>query len=147
MGENHEPNDAFGQTNALPAINDCDVNSGTVTSVVSGTADVDYFSYEGTDAVACVVDPTAKLDVDGLELCVLATCKTGTTSLLSCSGGATAATDVPSGAVGCCAEGTAPVSTNFDCTGGDDAATIVMRVKRPAGGENTCAPYVLEYHF
>jgi hypothetical protein len=95
------------------------------------------------------VKPTAQVDVPGLVVCVMATCKSGGALMHGC-GTATAMTGLDSNTVGCCGLGTAPVKVDYECLNAtaDDSAKVTMRVKRPAAAtEDTCLPYKLTYEF
>ncbi|MGC4079464.1 MAG: hypothetical protein QM702_20975 [Rubrivivax sp.] len=133
----------------MPTIDDCDVNMGSITSLLSGAPDTDYFKFTGNDVIGCAVDPTAQIDVAGVELCVFVACKTAgsTITLNGCTGG-TAAQGTPAGTVGCCTQTKTPVTVDYDCSGSDDSANVTLRAKRPAGSsDNTCTPYHVSYHF
>lgn len=145
--ENSEPNDTAPQAHALGSIDDCDENGKSLTSAVSGAGDTDFYSYAGTDVTGCLVDPTAQVDVAGLEVCVFAKCNAGTTSLVNCLGG-TPAPGVPDTTVGCCTLQAAAVTTRFECSGGDDAATVSMSVRQATGSRaGVCTSYKLDYHY
>jgi hypothetical protein len=72
---------------------------------------------------------------------VLAKCPSGTTELSSCNQG-TAATDAPSGMVGCCST-SGSVELDHNCSGTNDSADIYIRVDQA----NACKSYSLLWHF
>ena len=131
-GDTYENNDSFGSPAHLAAITDCDSTGSSLTSVISGSSDVDYYAYSGTDTTGCVVDPSAQVDTDGLEVCVIASCKSGIIALAGCSAGSPASS-LPSNMAGCCAQGTIEVKPDVSCSGSDDSMDILMRVREPSG--------------
>ncbi len=150
-----EPNDSV--VLAVPVcstppceISECDSSGSTgyggpMASIqgVTGPGDPDNFKFDGKDTVGlCSVDAGAKTVDAGFRLCVLVTCKMGSTSPTSCSG----TTETIDGLNACCVQAPGEIEYVFDCTGSvtdDDSATVVVRTD----SANACAPYTVDFHF
>lgn len=143
-GDANEPDDSQVLATPLGMIDDCDSSGGTLTSVSSGTGDVDWSYYAGSDTTGCVVDPTVQIDAPDLEVCMFFVCASGTTTVSDCGGGAPATS--PAGTPGCCIVGTASMTGNITCSNlTSDSADVYMRVRQLSS--NVCIPYDLAYHF
>jgi hypothetical protein len=137
-----EPDEREVEATPLPDINDCDSNGSSVSGVVAGASDVDFFHFVGTDTIACVVDPTAMIDAAGLRLCVFLSCRHGATNLKGCPSGDPALS--PAGFSGCCST-SGTVQASISCFVGDDSADVYLSVAEPVGDE--CVPYRISYHY
>jgi hypothetical protein len=143
-GSQIEPNDSLPSARPLKAIDDCD-GSGDKFSGTVGGADVDYWTYKGSDKFGCTVDPSITNHSGSVRVCVFAQCAAGTTEFKSCKAGS--AFKLPSGIDGCCTDGPGDAAVDYKCTlvGTDDSADVFMRVDSP--GATTCLPYDVDYHF
>lgn len=143
-GSQVEPNDSLPSARPLKAIDDCDGSGDKFTGTVGG-ADVDYWTYKGSDKFGCSVDPSVKNHSASVRVCVFAQCLSGTTEFKKCNSGT--AFKLPSGIDGCCTDGPGDASMDYTCTlvGSDDSADVFMRVDSP--GATTCLPYEVDYHF
>jgi hypothetical protein len=123
-------------------ITDEDEMGGTLAGVLAGAADVDWYSYSGTDVSLADVDPTRTFSGGLARVCKFARCINGGATDVICSGGATAATS-PTGASGCCDTNT--FDMEIDCPGtSDDDATVYVRVDQPT---SDCVGYSIGYHY
>lgn len=111
---------------------------------VTGPNDADNFKFDGIDDLGlCVVGVGAKTEDTGFRLCVFASCKTGATNFVGCTGGTQEEVD---GVTGCCTAAPGDVDIDYDCTGtptDNDSATGIVRVD----SATACTPYVVDYHF
>lgn len=143
-GDANEPDDSQVLAFPIGMITDCDSSGGTLTSVSSGTGDVDWSYYSGSDTTGCVVDPTVQIDAPDLEVCMFIVCATGTTTISSCGSGSPATS--PAGSPGCCITGASSMTASITCSAlTSDSADVYMRVRQLSS--NVCVPYDLAYHF
>ncbi|MBW2453903.1 MAG: hypothetical protein JRI68_05315 [Deltaproteobacteria bacterium] len=146
LGEANQTEDTAFKLKA-EAISDNDGDGDTISGTIAGGADIDWFYYEGNDKPIYVVNPTRGLssDFSGLRLCVFFQCLNGDT-LFTCPQSTTPATS-PHNREGCC--GTAGFEVeDLDCTGTwDEHAYVYIRVDDPNGATDTCADYVVSYHY
>lgn len=142
-GEMSEPNESEVFATPLGTIDDCDGSGSTVSGVSSGTNDVDWLRFQGTDTFGCSVNPTVKLSTSGLRLCAFALCDNGTTDLQDCGIGTN--TTSPAGMHGCCTSSTQSMDLQINCSTTKDSADIFIRVDQPNG--NACVAYDVAYHY
>ncbi len=145
-----EPNDSAGTAWKLARrkLDDCDTDSvpATVSGVISGADDVDWYWYEGDDGLGPCVDPGRSLtqSESGIRICKFLECKVGNTEFDCPPGTSTAQHD---GRDGCCG------TTDFDladlnCTGTlDDSANVYIRLDQPGATDATCNAYTLSVDF
>lgn len=140
-----EPNEFLAVSWQLPGINDCDSSESSVSGTIAGSADVDWFTFEGDDSF-CVEDPTRSFtqSESGLRVCKYVHCFSGEVEFV-CPSGTTS--DSVDGYVGCC--GTSGfVIDPLNCKGTiDEHITVFIRVDQPGATEGTCNDYVLSYHY
>ena len=141
-----EPNQSEGSAWKLKGdpIDDCDGDGGSITGTLA-PGDVDWFYYQGNDAL-CVVDPTRSLSQSqgGARLCKYAECVSGTLTV-DCPSGTTTDTS-PEGRSGCC--GSSGFDIDVNCAGTiDDDTLIYIRIDQPGGGAEVCNDYTLAYHY
>jgi hypothetical protein len=143
-----DASDPGAQENAsmsLPAANDCDATDKTLSGVMKGAADVDFYSVSATDDW-CSYDPEFESQTAGTELCVYARCKnTNVNAVTGCSQGVQSTSG--SGLSGCCAAAPGRAVPTLDCGSwsGDDSADFFVRVRQINGDK--CLPYTLRYRF
>ena len=143
-----EPNDLQSE-----AIHYVDVNDGAppqqLTGVLSGTMDVDWWSYHCADDLLEEVDPVSQLTADPMpRLCVFMDCDEGGNPVLpnGCPEG-TVEDQAPTGFLpGCCAaDGTAIDLTDFNCPdSSDESITVLFRLDD--GPQDQCIDYVIDFH-
>ena len=137
-----EANETQATATGLGTINDADASGSFVCAVLDGSADVDWYTFNGEDAFFNFVDPTREVIADlNHRICVYITCDNGPPSI-DCGGDETEDT-APMGQPGCCGHGN--ISPALNCAGTDDSATIWIRVENVDG--LACVPYELRYHF
>ncbi len=143
-GDMNEPDDSQVLATPIGMITDCDSSGGTLTSVSSGTGDVDWSYYSGSDTTGCAVDPTVQIDAPDLEVCMFFVGASGTTTVSDCGGGSPATS--PAGSPGCCIVSTSSMTASITCSNlTSDSADVYMRVRQLSS--NVCIGYDLAYHF
>lgn len=138
-----EPHDNQETAQNLGQIDDNDASGGTVCGTLRGANDIDWFTFNGKDALGNYVDPFRSLVTqsgEGARLCVYLACSNQPTTL-DCKGSSPAT--APLGQPGCCDGGT--VAPSLNCDGLDDGAKVWIRVDNPQ--KLACVPYQLDYHF
>lgn len=143
-----EPNGAESQAFKLQpgAVEDCDDDGGSIHGVIQGSEDVDWFFYQGSDTLPCLVDPARGwvASQPGLRVCKYAFCTSAETDV-GCPSGSTESTS-PGGRAGCC--GNAPFEIDLNCGGSfDEHAEIYLRIDHPGGDDTTCNEYDLSFHY
>lgn len=143
-GSQAEPNNTIPSAALLPGIDDCDSSGSTLSGVLAGGGDPDFWHYLGKDKIGCAVDPFASTK-NAVRLCVFVACSSGTTNVKKCNKGTAAVS--PGGLNGCCTDGPGDVSVDYSCplVGSDDGADVFMRVDSPTA--TGCVPYEVSYHF
>lgn len=108
-----EANETQIAAHKLGTINDADASGSFVCAVLT-PGDVDWYTFNGHDALFNFVDPTREVIADqNHRICVYITCENGAPNI-GCGGDETE--DVaPMGQPGCC--GTGNVSPSLDCAG------------------------------
>jgi hypothetical protein len=141
-----EPNDTEQEAVDLGTIGDCDDQADTVSGVLTGFSDVDWYKYLGADASSfCTVDPGRALtSANAVTLCKFIQCADGSAPSFDCPTGTTAASS-PEGRPGCCGQ----AGFELDLTCGSSAfnaddATIFLRIEPEVG---LCTSYSLTYDF
>jgi hypothetical protein len=136
--DNGDPGGSENVATALPDTTDCDNDYKTITGVMKGAVDVDFYKLSATDEGISLSHPTGcKLDTDfegetaGTELCVFLRCKNSTVNSVT----------------GCCAAAPGKAVPKWDCSGitDNDSADIFIRVRQINGDK--CLPYKVRYRF
>jgi len=141
-----EPNDTEQQAVDLGTIGDCDDLAETVSGVLTGFSDVDWYKFLGADASAfCAVDPGRTLTSgNAVTLCKFVQCTDGSAANFDCPNGTTAATS-PEGRPGCC--GQAGFELDLTCGSSPfnaDDAMIYLRIEPEVA---LCTAYSITYDF
>jgi hypothetical protein len=137
-----EPASTEANAYALPAIDDCDGSAQTIRGVAAGMFDVDVYKFRGDDTYLCRMGPKASITAPGLRLCMFIQCQSGTTNIASC--GAGTASLSKQGLKGCCVEGPAEMTLDFDCNGSaDETSNFYLQVDQPKA--DLCVPYSVTY--
>ncbi|NUO53729.1 MAG: hypothetical protein HOV80_33190 [Polyangiaceae bacterium] len=140
-----EPNDTESSAHDLGTIGDCDDEGGSVSGVLDGTTDPDWYKYQGTDGTGCSVDPSREITSSHpIRVCKFIQCDNNEANDFSCPGGTMDVTS-PDGRPGCCSTS----EFNFGLTCGSsslnsDNATVYVRIDTTA---NECVTYTLTYHY
>lgn len=136
-----EPNNTEEAATVLPDIDDSDGSGSTLSGVLEGAEDTDWFSYGVADGGLAILDPNRTLTMDGpVELCKFYRCNTSEAMPAGCGAGARA--DVLfDGTSGCCATDQ-NVAINVECEGGDDSGTVFVRLSTTA---DECVSYSVDY--
>ncbi len=142
-----EPNETEQQAWNLGNISDDDGDQDSVSGVVDGAFDPDWFKYHGADESFTVVDPTRSLTASApIRLCKFIDCDNGEEANFSCPS-ATQSASSPDGRPGCCSMGGFAID-DLVCGGSQfnsDDATVFIRIDNPAN--TPCVSYTLTYHF
>lgn len=142
--DDNEPNDNEADATDLGMITDDDDDKSSVSGVLSGKADVDFYRFIGTDTAFHTTEPTRTIDADqGLRFCKFLDCLEDGPALteVDCPAGTDFALS-PELRPGCCSsEGFGPV--DYNCPGGDDSVLVFLRVDKPIFDE--CVSYTIEY--
>lgn len=143
--ESSESNDTESTARDLGTTSDC--NGGdTVTGVLEGVTDIDWYKYQGTDefGINCSVDPVRSVTASQtVEFCKYIQCIDEEADF-ECPGTTDPATS-PDGRAGCC--GPMGFQVDFICGGSsvnDDSAWIYMSIETTS---NTCVDYDIDYDF
>jgi len=142
--DNSDPGSSEVTATKLPDTDDGVDTVTTVTGVLNGPVDVDFYKFSLTDGFS-ILGTDIQIKTSGVEMCVFVKCKAGPTTLSGCTGGVK--TTAPgTGTEGCCANGPSTVSPDWDCTGftDDDSADFFVRVKQTA---DKCTNYSWSYVF
>lgn len=143
MDTGAEPNETESEAKNLGTIDDCDGSGDSVSGVLNGPDDVDWYRYDGQDAFGCVVGPTRSVTfMMPARICKYVQCSGGGDPTVTCPAGTTGDTS-PGGRPGCCASDGFEI--DIDCPGVDDNTTTYIRIDNPNGGE--CIPYTVAYHY
>jgi hypothetical protein len=131
----------------LGEINDNDANGGTISGVLTGPDDVDWFRYDGNDVAFNSVDPFRTINSSaGVRFCKFANCppSAGATNF-PCQDGATATTS-PEGYPGCCGNPLihVPDAVCGNSSLNDDDMAVWIRIDQ---AEEACVEYTFDYHF
>jgi hypothetical protein len=151
--DNGDPGSAENVASALPDTDDCDNNDKTLSGIMKGAVDVDFYKLSATDKgisishpTGCALDTNFESETAGTELCVFARCKTSTTNAVTgCAAGAETTSEI--GMKGCCAAAPGKALPIWDCDGNfdDDSADFFLRVRQINGDK--CLPYRVKYRF
>lgn len=143
--DNGDPGDSLSLATVLPETSDCDDDMKTVTGIMKGAADVDYYKLSALDhRLTCHKDTDFQAETPGTNLCVYLRCKNDTPNAVKgCKGGVLTRGD--GGVMGCCAAAPAHTAPDFDCSGTNESADISLVVTQVGGDE--CLPYKVNYRF
>lgn len=135
----------------LPETDDCNQDMISVSGVMNGGVDADYYSLSATDKgisfshpIGCKKDSAFETKTAGTEICVFARCKNTTENTVNgCLEGTEATSE--NGWKGCCGAKAVP---DLDCSGftDNDSADFLIRIKQ-TNNANACLPYKFEYRF
>ena len=120
---------------------DCDAHASTVSGVLSGASDEDWYLVHGIDTRAGGCSHTARVDVDGAQICIFAECALATDPATSCRSGTESTS--PEGRPGCCNDA-GEASLEIKCEeSGAQVTLFYMRVSQ--GPPGVCTEYQREY--
>jgi hypothetical protein len=123
----NEP-DTEAQAFFLGSITDCESVFETVSGILGGPADTDWYTYNGSDAPLCISDPSFSISgSNGLRRCLYVVCDSGSAAF-TCPAGSTQNTS-PDGKNGCCTTDDFLTINDLDCMGGsDDSVSMWLRI-------------------
>ncbi|MBL9025090.1 MAG: hypothetical protein JNL21_23030 [Myxococcales bacterium] len=141
-----EPNDTEAAAHDLGTIGDCDDRGGSVSGLLDGATDPDWYKYHATDASSfCTTDPDRTVtSSDPIRICKFVQCDDNEANDFECPSGTSAATS-PDGRPGCC--GTSAFEFSLTCGSssiGADNAMVYIRIDTQ---ENACVTYTLTYAY
>ncbi|WP_146646661.1 hypothetical protein [Labilithrix luteola] len=142
-----DPGGSEALAKALGDTPDSDDTTKTVTGVLNGVLDTDFYSLSVTDTFGSILEAHFKTPTSGIELCVFLKCKDAkvTTNFKGCTGGVETTSSI--GMSGCCATGPSEATPKWSCGGfttTDDSANFYVRIKQTA---DACTPYDWTYTF
>jgi len=141
--DKNDPGSSENTAKVLPDTNDAQNDPITVSGVLNGPVDTDFYKLNVADTFGHLLEPDTQLKTSGVEMCVFVKCPSGNSSNVTCKGGA-----VPKkseiGTDGCCATGASAATPTWNCSGTNDGAVLFFRVKQTA---NNCSPYSFTYAF
>jgi hypothetical protein len=144
--DNDDPGSAENVAKVLPDTDDCDNDYKTVSGVMNGAVDIDYYKLSATDRTGCLLDTDFEAQTAGTELCVFARCKNSTIDAVTgCAQGVSTTSTI--GMKGCCAAGPGRAVPKWDCEGftDDDSADFFIRVRQI--NADKCLPYKIRYRY
>jgi hypothetical protein len=116
----------------------------SVSGVMNGALDVDYYTGTVADSTFGLLQPSLVNNTNGVQLCAFVRCSGGSTTV-TCAAGS-AATSNENGNKGCCVNGAGSLQPTWDCSGTlDETAKVSFRVK--STGSDACLPYSFSYVF
>lgn len=141
-----EPDDDEASAHAMGEITDDDNEVLMDDGVITGLADVDWYTYHGVDTLFHVSEPTVKVTSSAaLRICQFIECDNGGPVMteVTCPMGTQSAL---SGSLrpGCCGGATFTIS-DFNCPGADENLKVFVRIDKPANDE--CVDYSLTVHY
>ena len=140
--DNNDPGPAENTAKALPDTDDSQNTAISVSGVLNGAVDVDFYRLNVADTLGHLLQPDIQATSSGVEMCVFAKCPSGSSSV-TCSAPAVAKkSDI--GIDGCCATGPASVTPGWNCGGTNDSAQLFIKITQTA---NKCEPYTFSYAF
>ena len=144
-GDVEPGDDAEESAKNVGSITDDDGEQFTVSGVLSGAADADWYTFHGKDTFGYVAEPTLTLVEGGLRLCQFLVCDEGgaVQTEVTCPEGSKLALS-PMLRPGCCGA-TSLAIKDFNCSGQDESATMWIRVDKPTIDE--CTNYELKVNF
>lgn len=144
-GEDESPGDSEMTPKDLGDITDNDDDYFSVTNVLGGATDADWYYYDAADKFGYVAEPTLKLVSGAQRMCLFMLCANGNAAMTSveCPEGSQFAIS-PMLRPGCCSE-SSMVIKDLNCDGQDESAHIWARIDKPA--VDACSDYEVELHF
>lgn len=140
-----EPNDTEATAHDLGTIPDDDAQGGSVSGLLDGTTDPDWYKYYGTDEFGSTTDPNRTVTSSHpIRICKFVQCDNNEENDFSCPSGTSAATS-PDGRPGCC--GTSAFEFSLTCGSSSlnsDNATVYIRIDTQ---QNACVTYTLSYAY
>lgn len=144
-GDLEPGDDAEDSATNVGSITDDDGEAFTVSGVLSGADDVDWYTYHGQDTFGYIAEPTLNLVEGGQRMCQFIVCDEGGAALttLTCPDNAKMALS-PMLRPGCCGDTSFQI-TDFNCKGQNESVTVWLRVDKPVVDE--CTNYELKLNF
>ncbi|MEZ4452420.1 MAG: hypothetical protein R3B09_23345 [Nannocystaceae bacterium] len=139
-----EPNNTEATAQDLGMITDDDDDKTSISGVLAGKGDVDWFTFIGTDTVFHTTEPTRTVTADmGLRFCKFIECLGDGPALteITCPAGTDFAIS-PQLRPGCCS-GEGFVLDDYNCPGSDDSLKIFFRLDKALFDE--CVEYTIDY--
>ncbi len=140
-----EPNNSESTAHDLGTIGDCDDEGGSVSGVLDGATDPDWYKYLGTDGSGCTTDPHRVVTSSHpIRICKFIQCLDDEENDFECPSG-TMDANSPDGRPGCCA--TSEIDFSLTCGSSSinaDEAYVYVRIDTT---ENECVTYTLTYDY
>jgi hypothetical protein len=140
--DNDDPGGAENTAKALPDTDDSQNSAISVSGVLNGPVDADFYRLNVADVSFHLLQPDIQATSNGTEMCVFVKCPSGTSSV-TCSAPAVAKkSDI--GIDGCCGTGPSSVTPSWNCGGTNDSAQLFIKISQTA---DKCLPYTFSYAF
>jgi hypothetical protein len=142
-----DPGSSEVSAKALPATTDAQNTPLSVSGVLKGLVDIDFYALSMTDLNFHIVEPSIATTTSGVELCAFVSCKTnGTTSVSGCVDATATMKTSATGAQGCCLSAPGNAAPQWSCPSVslDDSADFTITVKQT---QDRCTPYTFSYSF
>ena len=140
--DNNDPGGSENTAEALPDTTDAQNTAISVSGVLNGPVDVDFYRLNVADTSFHLLQPDIQATSAGIEMCVFVKCPSGASNV-TCSAPAVAKTsDI--GIDGCCGTGPSSVTPGWNCSGTDDSAQLFIKISQTA---DKCLPYSFSYAF
>ena len=140
--DNGDPGGAENTAKALPDTSDSQNTAISVSGVLNGAVDVDYYRLNVADTFGHLLQPDIQATSSGIEMCVFAKCPSGTSGVTCKAPAVAKKSDI--GVDGCCATGPASVTPTWNCGGTNDSAQLFIKISQTA---DKCLPYSWSYAF
>lgn len=140
--DNGDPGGAENTAKSLPDTSDSQNTAISVSGVLNGSIDVDYYRLNVADTFGHLLQPDIQATSSGVEMCVFAKCPSGTSGVTCTAPAVAKKSDI--GIDGCCATGPASVTPTWNCGGTNDSAQLFIKISQTA---DKCLPYSWSYAF
>jgi hypothetical protein len=140
--DNADPGGSENAAKALPDTSDSQNTAISVSGVLNGPVDVDFYRLNVADTFGHLLQPDIQATAAGIEMCVFVKCPSGASNV-TCSAPAVAKkSDI--GIDGCCGTGPSSVTPGWNCGGTNDSAQLFIKISQTA---DKCLPYTFSYAF
>ena len=140
--DNDDPGGSENTAKALPDTSDSQNTAISVSCVLNGPVDLDFYRLNVADTSFHLLQPDIQATSAGIEMCVFVKCPSGASNV-TCSAPAVAKkSDI--GIDGCCGTGPSSVTPGWNCGGTDDSAQLFIKISQTA---DKCLPYTFSYAF
>ena len=140
--DNGDPGGAENTAKALPDTTDAQNTAISVSGVLNGAVDVDFYRLNVADTSFHLLQPDIQATSNGVEMCVFAKCPSGASNVTCTAPAVATKSDI--GIDGCCGASPSSVTPAWNCGGTDDSAQLFIKITQTA---DKCLPYTFSYAF